>query len=164
MKLLLPLAFAVILAGAAALLTGAVALRPEGDEEAVAQAVYDYVDALYQVDPARIERSVHPTLAKRGFVRTREGGYRELLMTYDELRTLAAEWNAAGRVDPATAPREVVVLDVLDQTATARLTAAWGVDYLHLAKYDGRWQIVNVLWQVPPPAPAPAPGGDATAD
>ena len=136
-----------------ALLGGAAALRPAPDHEAVEQAVYDYVDALYAVDPARIERSVHPDLAKRGFVRTPEGAYRELRMTYDELRTLAARWNAAGRVDPATAPREVVVLDVLDQTATAKLTAAWGVDYLHLAKYDGRWQIVNVLWQVPPPAP-----------
>jgi len=162
MKLLLPLACVALLTGAAALLTGAVSLRPNPDEAAVAQAVYDYVDALYQVDPARIERSVHPELAKRGFARTREGGYREFLMTYDELHTLAAEWNADGHVDPATAPREVVVLDVLDQTATARLTASWGVDYLHLARYDGRWQIVNVLWQTPPPAPAPT--GAAAVD
>jgi hypothetical protein len=144
MKSLPPLILACALAGAAL-------LHPDPEREAVAQAVYDYVDALYQVDPARIERSVHPDLAKRGFVRDEGGAYRERQMTYGELVDLAGRWNREGRLDPAAAPREVVVLDVLDQTATAKLTAAWGVDYLHLAKYDGRWQIVNVLWQVPPP-------------
>jgi hypothetical protein len=143
---------ALFLAGGLAL--GA-ALRPEAppDRWAVEQAAYDYVDALYLVDPARIERSVHPDLTKRGYWRAHsDQPYEELHMGYDELRALAARWNTAGRVDPATAPREVVVLEVLDQTAAARVTASWGVDYLHLAKLDGRWQIVHVLWQSPPPA------------
>ena len=43
-----------------------------------------------------------------------------------------------------------VALDVLDKTATAKLTADWGVDYFHLARFDGQWQIVNVMWQSPP--------------
>jgi hypothetical protein len=119
------------------------------DRAAVAGAVADYVDALYQVDPARVERSVHPSLSKLGFTRT-AAGYAPARMTYDELRALAARWNAGRRVDPARAPREITVLDLLDQTASAKLVADWGVDYLHLAKYDGRWQIVNVLWQSPP--------------
>lgn len=130
---------------------GSAVLQPNADREAVAQAIYDYVDALYLVDPARIERSVHPDLSKVGFWRSQEGAdYQELHMTFDELVALAGRWNQSGRVDPATAPREVTVLDVLDQTATARLTADWGVDYLHLAKYDGTWKIINVLWQSSP--------------
>ncbi|MDH3628431.1 MAG: nuclear transport factor 2 family protein [Acidobacteriota bacterium] len=28
-----------------------------------------------------------------------------------------------------------------------RLTAEWGVDYFHLAKYDGKRMLVHVLWQ-----------------
>ena len=51
---------------------------------------------------------------------------------------------------PATAPKEIEILDVADQTAAAKLTAWWGIDYLQLAKYDGRWMIVHVLWQSPP--------------
>ncbi|HJQ67701.1 MAG TPA: nuclear transport factor 2 family protein [Blastocatellia bacterium] len=27
------------------------------------------------------------------------------------------------------------------------------MDYMHLAKYDGKWMIVNILWQTPPPKP-----------
>lgn len=37
-----------------------------------------------------------------------------------------------------------------NQTASAKLTAWWGTDYLLLAKYDGRWMIRQVLWQSPP--------------
>jgi hypothetical protein len=30
--------------------------------------------------------------------------------------------------------------------ASLRTDAYWGVDYMHLAKIDGEWKIVNVLW------------------
>jgi hypothetical protein len=39
----------------------------------------------------------------------------------------------------------------MDQTASAKLTAQWGIDYLLLARYDGRWMITHVLWQGPHP-------------
>lgn len=122
------------------------------EREAVAAAVNDYVEALYSVEPERIERSVHPDLRKFGFSRgAADGSYRGRPMTYQQLHDLAAKWNVDNRrqIDAAT-PRRVEVLDVLDQTATAKLTAAWGVDYMHLAKIDGRWQIMNVLWQSHP--------------
>ena len=34
--------------------------------ESVRQAILDYVEGIYEVDPARIERSVHPSLNKGG--------------------------------------------------------------------------------------------------
>lgn len=134
----------------AALLTAA-GVREHREREAIEAAVLDYVDALYRVDPTRVERSVHPELTKRGFfVPAPDSAYREARMTYQQLHELAGKWNQSGRVNPATAVRQVVVLDALDQTASAKLVADWGVDYLHLAKYDGRWKIVNVLWQSQP--------------
>lgn len=139
----------LITLAAAAVTLGAGVLRPSSDEVAVERAVADYVESLYEVRPELVERSVHPDLAKRGFV-LREGAYHEVTMTYDQLLALAAQWNAGGRVDPERAVKEIVVFDVLDQTASAKLVASWGVDYLQLAKYDGQWKIVNVLWQVPP--------------
>ena len=44
----------------------------------------------------------------------------------------------------------LLFLGRLDQTATVKLVAQWGVDYMHLARYDGRWKVVNVLWQSAP--------------
>ena len=120
------------------------------DRAAVEQAALDYVEALYNADPTRIERSVHPQLAKRGFWRnnpTLPWGPQET-MTYEQLVTLAKTWNADKKRD--TSIKKIDVFEVLDQTATAKTTAMWGVDYLHLAKYDGRWKIINILWQAHP--------------
>ncbi len=41
--------------------------QEQADREAVRQAVLDYVEGIYDVDPSRVERSVHSKLAKTGF-------------------------------------------------------------------------------------------------
>ena len=43
-------------------------------------------------------------------------------------------------------PYSVEVLDVTPRMASVRTDADWGVDYIHLAKLDGDWKVVNVLW------------------
>ena len=124
--------------------------QTKDDKEAVRQAALDYVESIYEVDPARAERSVHPDLAKRGFfLKQGETAYMPLTMTYTQLVDLAKNYNKNGRV-PKDAPKEVVVYEISDQTASAKVTASWGIDYLHLAKYDGKWKIINILWQSPP--------------
>ena len=121
------------------------------DRQAVRRAALDYVEALYEVDSTRIVRSVHPDLRKYGYYR-RDGAYRGTAMTFKQLRGLATRWNQnQGRVDPDSATKNVVVLDVLDKTASAKVVAQWGIDYMHLAKVDGKWMIRQVLWQSHPP-------------
>ena len=129
--------------------TTSAAAQPPDDREAVKQAVLDYVEALYEADSARIERSVHRDLFKLGFERDKEGTYKPSRMTYQELYDLAGRWNKTGRI-PKNSKKEIVVYDVVDQTASAKLTAMWGIDYLHLAKFDGKWMITDILWQTPP--------------
>jgi len=122
--------------------------QSDADRKAVEEAVLDYVEGIYLVQPERIERSVHKDLRKLGYWRQDSSAeYREAPMSYQQLYDLAARWNANGQVDPETAPKKIVVFDVLDKTAAAKLTAAWGVDYFQLGKYDDTWMIVNVLWQ-----------------
>ena len=124
--------------------------QTKDDKEAVRQAALDYVESIYEVDSARAERSVHPDLAKRGFsVRKGETAYTPNIMTFTQLVELAKTYNKNGRI-PKDAPKEVVVYEVSDQTASAKVIAVWGIDYLHLAKYDGKWKIINILWQSPP--------------
>ncbi len=122
------------------------------DRELVYAAIEDYVDGLYLVQPDRIKKSVHPNLTKKGFWRQpdKTAYEKESIMTFDQLVDLAGRWNAKGTL-PKDAPRIIQVLDVLDQTATAKLTAHWGIDYFQLAKYDGKWLIVNIIWQAHPP-------------
>jgi hypothetical protein len=122
---------------------------PAADKAAVHQAALDYVEALYEADPSKIERSVHPNLTKRGFMRGPNGQFGPMnTMTYPQLVELSGAWNKARNRD--TSIKKVEVLDVLDQTATAKITAQWGIDYMQLAKFDGRWKIVNIVWQTHP--------------
>lgn len=120
------------------------------DRAAVRQAALDYVEGVYEVDSTRIVRSVHPDLVKIGYY-VRSGAYRRGEMSYAQLKTLAATWNRdQQRVNPDSARKEVVIYDVLDKTASAKVSAHWGSDYLLLAKTDGRWMIRQILWQSPP--------------
>lgn len=120
------------------------------DREGVRQAALDYIESIYEVNPAKVERSVHPDLAKRGFFQKQnETAYTQHVMTFAQLVELAKNYNKNGRV-PKDAPKEVIIFEVSDQTASAKVVASWGIDYLHLAKYDGKWKIINVLWQSHP--------------
>lgn len=137
----------------AAAVTGPIAVRaqaPANDKDGVREAALDYLEAIYNVQPERIARSVHPTLNKRGFYKKDAASpYVESPMTYDQLVTLATNWNKDGKRD--TSVREVMILDVLDQTAVVKLTASWGIDYMFLGKFDGKWKITQILWQSKPP-------------
>jgi hypothetical protein len=122
------------------------------DIAGVKRACFDYIDAFYKVDTTLAYRSVHPSLQKRGFYfNPKDGAYtKQLEMPFAALIKLAKKWNKSGEEANESSPREVVVFEVSDKTATAKVTAVWGIDYMHLIKEDGKWYIVNVLWQSPP--------------
>ena len=126
------------------------AQTPASEKEGVRQAALDYLEGIYNVQPERIERSVHPTLNKRGFYKKdATSPYVESPMTYEQLMKLAASWNKDGKRD--TKLRDIAILDILDQTAVVKLTASWGIDYMFLGKFDGKWKITQILWQSHPP-------------
>jgi hypothetical protein len=121
------------------------------DREGVRRAVLDYVEGFYEGDTAKLVRSIRPEVHKYGFWVPRDSSrYAGEAMPWSEFLTYAERIRQRGTPAPATAPKEITVFDVLDQTASAKLTAWWGTDYLLLAKYDGRWMIRMVLWQSPP--------------
>ena len=131
--------------------TGHAQSPANAEKDAVVAAAMDYLVALYEARPELIARSVHTDLSKRGYYKKKgEATFTSAPMSYQQLFDLAGSWNKDGKRPVATAPKEVVVYEVLNQTASAKVTALWGIDYMHLAKYDGKWKIVNILWQEPP--------------
>ena len=142
------LAFAVLLP-----LAPLAAQSPASDTDraAVRAAVLDYVEGFYEGDTARLVRSVWPEVRKYGYYVPRDSSsYAGEAMPYPEFMRYANAVKAGRARTPANAPKEIEVYDVQDQTASAKLTAWWGTDYLLLAKQDGRWMITHVLWQSPP--------------
>lgn len=145
-------AFALALLLVPALAPAQAGVRSTADREAVRQAVLDYVEGFYEGDTAKLVRSVRPEVHKTGFARHRDstayGAVQQ--MTWAGFHRYANGVKASGRPTPASAPKEIAVFDVQDKTASAKLTAWWGTDYLLLARYGDRWMITHVLWQSPP--------------
>jgi len=124
----------------------------QDDKVAVQSALEDYVNALYEVKPELIERSVDTTLRKIGYwYDEKSSEYRDNLpMTYQQLYDLAGTWNKDGKQVTADSPKKIEVYEVNDKTATGKLTAEWGIDLFHLAKVNDQWKIMNIIWQSQP--------------
>jgi hypothetical protein len=60
---------------------------------------------------------------------------------------LAESYNVKGDKFPANPKKEVIFLDVSTRTASVKLIADTWIDYMHIVKVNGKWKIINVLWQ-----------------
>jgi len=147
----------VLLALAALAAAPALHAQTAADSAGIRAAALDYIDGWYAGDGARMERALHPELAKRN-VFTDPQSRRSRLIQMSAL-TLINQTRAGGGSDIPAAERksEVTILDVFQGAASVRVRAATWVDYMHLAKWNGRWIIINVLWENDAP-PTPNPG------
>ena len=137
----------VVLAGVPTLATA----QSAADSAAIRATALDYIEGWYAGDAARMERALHPELAKR-IVETDPRGFSRL--GQQSAMTLVQNTRRGGGRDtpPDSRRNEVRILDVYGNAASVRVRAATWVDYMHLAKSNGRWLIVNVLWELDPPA------------
>jgi hypothetical protein len=69
--------------------------------------------------------------------------------------TLILRTSAGGgsRTPPERQQKDYQLLDIFGNAAAARITASDWVDLLQLTKWNGRWVILNVLWEYKPKAP-----------
>lgn len=115
------------------------------DKKGIEKAIANYVDAFYEADTTKAYQSIAKDLAKRGYY-VRNNEVVEAKMTFEQLVRLAQRWKTTQNITAAS-PKKITVLDVLDKIASAKVEAQWGIDYFHLAKLNGKWTIINVLWQ-----------------
>ena len=129
------------------LLFSTVLFAQNADEKAaVEKAVMNYVNAFYDADTTKAYESIARDLAKRGYYTTKEGAVVEAKMSFEQLVKLAQRWKSSQNITAET-PRKITVFEILDKIASAKVEAKWGIDYFHLAKVNGTWTIINVLWQ-----------------
>ena len=119
------------------------------DAAAIKQTALDYIEGWYEGNAERMERAVHPELAKR-IVRTNAQGMSRL----DQMSAMTLVMGTrrgGGKDTPAEKQqKDVTILDVFENAASVKVVASEWVDYLHMAKFSGRWVIVNVLWELKP--------------
>lgn len=117
------------------------------DSAGVRAAALDYIDGWWSGDAERMTRALHPDLAKRILMTDQGGAQRLNNMTAAQL--IGGTRSGGGKSTPAGEKKsEVKILDIFGNAASARVDAGTWIDYLHLSKVGGRWQIVNVLWEL----------------
>ena len=120
------------------------------DREAIKQTALDYIEGYYEGNAERMERSLHPDLAKR-IARTDPGTGKSKLEHMTAPRLVQVTQMRQGRPTPKEKQqKDVTILDVFENSEIVKIVAADWIDYLHVSKLDGRWVIVNVLWEMKP--------------
>ena len=117
------------------------------DSAAIRATALDYIDGFYTGDGPRMERALHPELAKRIVNRNPNNGRSILDQMSAMTLVLKTRANAGAEVPVAQRRSDVRILDIFGNTASVRVDASNWVDYLHVAKWNGRWVIINVLWE-----------------
>ncbi len=104
----------------------------------------DYIEGWYSGDTARMDRALDNGLVKRMRVvdEAAEGGL--LSITKDRM----LELTAAGRGNTSDPVYEIFVDEVANDIAAARLISPEYLDFVHLARTDDGWKMVNVLFHV----------------
>jgi len=127
--------------------------QTQNDTLSIEQAVLNYLEALDNNDPLKLEKAMHPELAKRVIKRDKNGncaldnmGYSLLSFytkTFDYTRLYKED------VDAKTPLKvETLIFDISNDIATVKATQnkfAF-IDYLHLGKMNEEWKIINILW------------------
>lgn len=128
------------------------------DAEAIKQTALDYIEGWYEGNPERMERALHPELAKR-IVRTSKEGMSNLNQM-SAMTLVQYTRRGGGKNTPKEKQqKDVTILDVFENAASVKVVASDWIDYLHMAKWNGRWVIVNVLWELKPQPQQQQPPG-----
>ena len=143
MRVMCPIVAAAFLLTMPAVPAGA---QTAADSAGIRQAALDYIEGWYEGNAERMERAVHPDLAKR-IINTNPQG--RSVLGHQSAMTLVQYTKRGGGKDTPAAQRrtDVRILDIFGNTASVRVDADRWIDYLHIAKWNGRWVIINVLWE-----------------
>lgn len=119
------------------------------DAAAIKQTALDYIEGWYEGNSERMERALHPELAKR-IVRTNKEGMSQF-NNMSAMALVQGTRRGGGKNTPKEKQqKDVTILDIFENAASVKVIASDWVDYLHMAKFNGRWVIVNVLWELKP--------------
>jgi hypothetical protein len=122
------------------------------DSSSIRATALDYVEGWYEGNPERMGRALHPELVKR-IVASDTATKRSVLENMGASALVNGTRHGWGKQTPRNRQqKDVTILDIFGHAASVKAVMADWIDYIHMAKVDGRWVIVNVLWERKPGA------------
>jgi hypothetical protein len=117
------------------------------DRDAIVRVALDYFEGWFDGDAARMERTLHPDLAKRS---PDDAPAPDALEKLTAREMIEATAKGIGKTrDVPDRGIEVEVEHVHREIANVTVRSAVYVEYLHLVRTREGWKIVNALWQHP---------------
>jgi len=139
----------LLVAALVAVLAAPTQAQTAADSGAIRATALDYIQGWYTNNPARMERALHPHLAKRLVWADSTGRSHLVDLT-------ALELIQGTKSHPPTPPSErrddVTILSTYGNVAIVRIEASDWVDFLQEVKWNGSWKILNVIWENRPEA------------
>ena len=116
------------------------------DEAAVRATVLDYFEGWYDGDPVRMERALHPLLAKRSWAQDLARTPVLSTTTAEQVALFTSRGNGRTTVE-GERHLDIDVVEISGSIATVVVHSFAYVEYLHLVATPVGWRIVNALWR-----------------
>jgi len=127
------------------------------DNAAIKATALNYIEGWYEGDAARMESALHPELAKRMISTDPKTGHSQ----FNHMGAMQLVQNTrrgGGNKTPKDEQlKEITILDRFNNAAVVKIVASGWIDYLEVARFNGQWKIINVLWELKPKPPATEP-------
>ncbi len=112
------------------------------DSTQIKQAALDYIEGWFYKDSIRVNKAVHFEFAKRSILTTHDnidflGTINKSRMDYITLYHQERKYHLK---------TDVLILDAMPTIASVKAIFNECIEYLHIAKLNGEWKIVNDLF------------------
>jgi putative lumazine-binding protein len=126
--------------------TKAVDVTADTDRAAVVETALDYLEGWFDGDKGRMDRALHPALAKRSLGQVDPASVELRSVTKEQMVTWTAEGEGRSEDPGGDRTIDVEVIDVHGNIASVVVRSDVYREYLHLVRTDEGWKIVNALW------------------
>lgn len=123
--------------------------QSSADRDAITRTALNYAEGWYEGNADKMESALSPDLAKR-IVRTNAQGQSSLGQMSAMTLVQVVRTGEGKQTPKGEQQKDVTILDMLTSSATVKLEMRDWIDYLHIGKMNGKWVIINVLWEPKP--------------
>jgi hypothetical protein len=127
--------------------------QTQNDSVQIKETVLNYIEGLEYNDVSRVEKAMHPDLAKRDINKDNNGNDNLRNMTTSSLVGYAKTFDYTQLYKTGIDPKILLKVDVLIYDISTDIATVKAIqnkfaffDYIHLGKINGEWKIINILW------------------
>ncbi|MBN2135657.1 MAG: nuclear transport factor 2 family protein [Acidobacteria bacterium] len=140
--------FALLFLGLCLIFNSFVFADKVADQKAIKETAENYFFGWYEGNSEKIVKAIHTCLAKR-FIATLPNNQQFISeINYDAMVAYTSIGSGMKKAQQGWNEKiKIEILAMEDEIASVKITDDIYVDYVHMAKVNGEWKIVNVLWK-----------------